>query len=320
MLTRTVSVLPGLRSFGWFMLGWTVLANASTGAFAFSVGGSLSHWLDRHAWVGFLIGFLSLALAVVWPDLKRKLHWIKLPPTLHERVHILDERVSGLFGLQDKVNELTHKAHTSYDEQLGRLAVDRTKAIEEHSNLSLRVRGVEDRIDAAETRLDEHRPWISDLERTLAATRSSLVCIHKELTSFSIFMCDVSTLIAEADLVHYYLTQILFRYPESEAAKAPFSKPWWRPDVSTHPIAFVAEWALLTIRHVEHCRVLAVAFHFGDSVVVDEQLGGHIASWSDSTPFAQCLSTLASQRAKLSALRQDYAANFSEKALSATTS
>src|SRR5258708_1595166 len=78
MLKRLAPLWPSLPVFGWFFLGWTMLAHASTGTFAFSLFGYISKWLDAHAWAGFLVGLSFLAAAVFWPEIEKRLpNWLK---------------------------------------------------------------------------------------------------------------------------------------------------------------------------------------------------------------------------------------------------
>src|ERR1700730_7431418 len=89
---RLSPLWPGLPSFGWLVLGWTMLAHASTAQFTLSIAGHISKWLGENAWAGFVAGFALLAVTVLWPDIKKRLpdRWA-LPKTLPERMHNLEK-------------------------------------------------------------------------------------------------------------------------------------------------------------------------------------------------------------------------------------
>src|ERR1017187_6865719 len=90
ILNRLSPIWPGVPSFAWLVLGWTMLAHASTAQFTYTLAGSISTWLDKNAWAGFMGGLGLLALAVFWPELKPKLAWMRLPRTPGERLAIIE--------------------------------------------------------------------------------------------------------------------------------------------------------------------------------------------------------------------------------------
>jgi hypothetical protein len=76
----------------------------------------------------------------VWPELKAQLpEWLKLPKTLHERVHELAQASRT----QEQINETYGAIHYHLAGRIERLEEDRTKAIEERSKLSLRITSID---------------------------------------------------------------------------------------------------------------------------------------------------------------------------------
>ncbi len=144
MANRFLLLLPSVRSLGFAVLAWTMLAHASTGVFAFSLFHALNKWLDANAWAGFVFGSLLIALAIVWPNLKPKLPgWLKVPKTTHERLRELNELLTDTCGLQNQINEGTREAHDLLSQSVHELSEDRIKAITERSALSVRLTVVE---------------------------------------------------------------------------------------------------------------------------------------------------------------------------------
>src|ERR1019366_4506841 len=117
MLRRIVPFFPSPRFVGWFVLGWTMLANASTAQFSIWLLGSVSRWLGRNAWAGFIVGFGSLVLAVVWPEIKNKFpkFGFRLPRTASERLCEIES-----LGLDQRIRSLDFRsdAHGEFLENL----------------------------------------------------------------------------------------------------------------------------------------------------------------------------------------------------------
>ena len=148
MLGRIGSLFPSLRSVGWFLVGWTVLANASTGVFAIGIFGSVSKWLDAHAWVGLVLGLGLLASSVAWPEIRTRPWFVrlKLPKTPYEK---LGEKTNGVvtalneaLRLQSQFNEGMNKANELSGGRLLELERVRTESIEPQAALIAGLRGI----------------------------------------------------------------------------------------------------------------------------------------------------------------------------------
>jgi hypothetical protein len=60
-------------------------------------------------------------------------------------------------------------------------------------------------------------------------------------------MCDITILLSEADRALAYLERIKNLYSETEAARYPFSRAWWRSDLPVTPVPIVVEWRCFRI-------------------------------------------------------------------------
>jgi hypothetical protein len=54
-------------------------------------------------------------------------------------------------------------------------------------------------------RVDEHRPWMADVERTAHATRKSIEFICREVRGVLLFVSDITALLSEVDRSREYL-------------------------------------------------------------------------------------------------------------------
>jgi hypothetical protein len=120
-------------------------------------------------------------------------------------------------------------------------------------------------------------------------------------------MLEITRLIDQAEQINERLHEFIDSFPNSEVASAPFSKPWWRKDLPLVAPATVIDWALLVNRHVRHCGSFSSTFSLP---MLTDNLNT-LTSWSNPASMADSLSSVSSHRAKLFALRQSYAANFS---------
>jgi len=285
-----------------------MLAHASTAQFTFVLFGSVSKWLDQNAWVGFVIGFAALVLAVVWPDLKKQLPDWELPKTPHEKIQALDERCTEHFKVQAELHDGVMEMNRLLSERVADLAEDRTKAIGERSELSTRIYAVERKSNAAETALEEIRPWIRDLQSGLRIVKKTSDTTLVELASFGPYMSDISMLISDADALFGYLNQIKLQCASSEVVNAPFSRRWHSEPAKYDP--FVIRWALLVERHVGKCCGFALSFGISQDQVVVEELTICANSWHQNESMEHSLKLLEKQREKLKGNRESYAAKF----------
>jgi hypothetical protein len=123
-LLRARRAVPSFRFWGWFVWCWTMLAHGSTAQFSLGAIGSVSRFLDTHAWVGVVLGALLLVLAIVLPDLKiwiGKQSWantLRLPKTPGERLAILETHVGGYLGT-DRTFEALNSDVAEHNTRLG---------------------------------------------------------------------------------------------------------------------------------------------------------------------------------------------------------
>jgi hypothetical protein len=76
----------------------------------------------------------------------------------------------------------------------------------------------------------------------------------------------------------------------------------------------VVEWSLAVLRHLAHCRIFAgQILHRGESEVIDDAFRLYADSWNRQASFTDSAYCLSGHRAKLVALRGDYAAKFAER-------
>ena len=209
---------------------------------------------------------------------------------------------------------------TLTSERVGILEEDRTKAIKERSDLTIRLTHVENKAFDAINRLDEHRPWISDLSIDLNKLKAKTTAALEQVPTFSLFMIEVSRLIAGADATIGILFRIKDYLPQSEAAKAPFSQRWLARDLLPTPEPLVVGWAFTVERHIGQCCEFAVRFKIGQSRVLDNAFQLYVHGWNQSASMESCIQILSSQRAKLLAFRDDYAADFALQVERATIS
>ena len=162
MLKRFIPIFPSLSFLGWFVLGWTLLAHASTATFAVSLFGQASAWLDRHAWFGLVIGLILLALAVGWPELEPRLCKVlkALPRSNGARLRFLETEQIPLMCL-------------NYTELGKRVSVIETcwSGMEENRPIEIKQRSTlssrQDWLEGEIAHLGEQRSRIAELERRL---------------------------------------------------------------------------------------------------------------------------------------------------------
>jgi hypothetical protein len=83
---RSLWSLPGI---GLLLLALEILGYIHLASFAVEIGTSMMVWTQSHPLVVLIAGFVWLACVVLWPDMKARLP--KLPLTLHQRVHALQQ-------------------------------------------------------------------------------------------------------------------------------------------------------------------------------------------------------------------------------------
>ena len=253
--------------------------------------------------------------------------------------------VNVVIDLCTQTSELHNKLHDLNSKAIGKLEDDRTKAIGERSDLGIRLTKIEnfvatelaplpklveatsERVEAATSllldhggRLEEHRPWISDLQRTLALLTKRRGEVIGQIPGFSIFMLGVARLISEAEMLLDYLHQIRESFPEHQAAKTPFSQAWWRRDGPVSSPDLIIEWSLFVNWHIRHCESFAVESRFAQSIAIDQGLRLLASTWNNDASFNDSFGRLGSHRAKLIELRDNHAANFSTEAVKLTIS
>jgi hypothetical protein len=180
----------------------------------------------------------------------------------------------------------------------------RLNAIESRDLPALRenIKGLDGTVAHAHSRLKEQRIWISDIETSLKAT-------IPETPKLSLFMTEIGILISQADAALDLIWHIKEYLPESDTAKAPFSKRWYGADAS-HPV--VMQWTLLVERHITACSGFAATFHIGRSEVLSQALYLLGSTWDQPNPMRDCENILQDQRAKLISIRDGYASKFVE--------
>jgi hypothetical protein len=270
MLKRIAPPLPSLPALGWLVLVWTMLAHASTGAFALSIAAWASDWLDQHAWAGFLCGFLILVIAIAWPRLQPYFpKWLTNQKTVGERLSAIEHK--GLPAIRK------------------RLRVSNAK--------------IEKRLNTADQTFNEHKEWMADIQRVI---NQNIEFIPK----MNLLMTEISILISQVDTARYCLLEIGKYLPESDAAKAPFSKRWYDPSISPQPHHLVIEWMLSVEKHIKGCLAFAETFDEDMSVVLSNTLYLHASTWDQPNPMRECDEVLKNQRNKLIDLRRKYANTF----------
>lgn len=159
---------------GWLLIGWTIIGYASTAQFAFVVGAKVSSWLDKHAWAGFLAGFVILALSVFWPELtKRFPGLVRRRNTLTERVDELNKRLLDLYDNQTRFMGVV-------DKTFPKIHRDRIATIEKQEELSVGISELKQTLESCTSeivglkmRLDEQHDWLSDLQNQVKALKNS---------------------------------------------------------------------------------------------------------------------------------------------------
>lgn len=302
------------------------------------LGGAREFVVTPAGGVVLVVGSVIWLTAIhAWPSIKRRFPKLRLPKTIHERTHGLEERLGDIdqrLGTLVTTDTLTvtmdgaSKVYDNFSERIQTLEGDRTQAIKERSGLEGRITAVELRhndaynklndvrgtvskhqasIDGCESRLNEQRKWLHDL-------RNSLVAIHSTLPSFSLFTGDISVLIAEAHKCLEDLEAIRTLHPESEAAQFPFAKAWSMPDNAPGVPYPVIAWTQLVLKHLAHCGEFAMEHRIGGSVIIDEHLSLYAAKWNfNQLSFDECTMRLRSQRAKLEGFKKQKVEAFAER-------
>jgi hypothetical protein len=150
------------------------------------------------------------------------------------------------------------------------------------------------------------------LKANLSRSVERIARICDGLPYFAKFMSDITTLITQVDLSAELLQQVALRYPDAAVTKAPFSSAWWRTDAPNCP-PLATTWSLVTKWHVDRCREIATLYVRHPTDLLDLRLQEYCNSWNCSEDLSRCNEILKSQKAKLFALRQDYAASFSDR-------
>jgi hypothetical protein len=315
------------------VLGWTLLAHASTAQFTADLVWPITRWLDAHAWAGFILGFALLVVAVSWSEITPYLP--RLPKTIEQRVHAIEKNdlpaleekivkaITNYIDIQSGANKLfTDQASqanehiTEHITQIGKIECGLMEIDGKFERLSSVAEKAAGEATSALSRLDEHRPWIHDLEVNIGRLNYAIGNIE----SFAAFQLDITALITEARAAIDGLKRIDDYYPSSDAALFPFSKMWWKADITPTPPQPAIEWSLIVKRHMDRCCEFAAAYHMAQSDLIEANLQGVCASWSSQKSRIDSMGYLASQEALLKAVRQDHAIRFSARVLSAKAS
>lgn len=123
MLTRVRGLWSAFSVPGWIILGWVVLGEVHVAKFGVEVLRSIGEYFQEHVFIGLLVGFGFLFLAVLWPGIKDKLPpWFKLPETMHDRVHRINKELpelatghGGLCRRVDDINSTLSRLQDSMD-------------------------------------------------------------------------------------------------------------------------------------------------------------------------------------------------------------
>ena len=144
MISRFRGLLSRFSLPGWVLLAWIVLGEVHVGTFAVELIRNVTEYLQHHLAVGLVVGFGWLMLAMLWPEWKSRLPpWVKLPMTLHEKVHALETNFKEALSLQGTFNDGLRTVHDNFSERIKTLERDRTGAIGERSGLKLRTSTLE---------------------------------------------------------------------------------------------------------------------------------------------------------------------------------
>jgi hypothetical protein len=120
MFKRLSALWPGIPFFGWLALVWTMLAHASTAQFSLQLAASISTWLGKNAWVGFLLGFALLALAVGWPDIADKIpEEFPFPRTPGMRLNSVERQHLSLVQKQVDVDKRLDSVQSEITKRFG---------------------------------------------------------------------------------------------------------------------------------------------------------------------------------------------------------
>jgi hypothetical protein len=288
MPKRISPLFPGLPFWGWVVLGWTWLAHGSTAAFVISVGHDISKWLATNGWAGSLAGFIILTLAVIWPDLKPRMPWLKRPKTLDERLAIV---------------ETTH---------LPMLTKQLTYGGERFGTVEKQVNDLSDRL--------------ASLKRDAEAIDRNLrtVPTFSECLSWLSVLEHEATAIGD-ELENGSGNGLFQRFSKLKAR--PFSAFWKTRAMdgeSPEEREAINKWGTLLIRHVTRCKEVELKF-LAPVEIFDDNTGA-LYRFSkgpncDDLLGDQCLFAVRTHKTNLQRLRFDYAARFADDAKrKATTS
>jgi len=145
---------------GWLVFWWTMLSHGSTAQFGLWLASGVVLFFDKHPWVAGFIGLAWLALVVVWPDLKKRAPWLRLPMSFHEQVdtqfRAVWESLGKALELQNQMadNQKTAaEAHSKIadilSDRIGALERDQTKA----ADLRKITEALGKRLDSAEANI-----------------------------------------------------------------------------------------------------------------------------------------------------------------------
>jgi hypothetical protein len=309
----------------WFFWGWALIEHLHTGQFALELLRSIPVYLNAHQFLVYGLGVVFLALVVTWPDLKKRLpSWLRLPKTPHEEIEGVWEGLRQAVDLQNQLAKQNGRLHENFAERIQGLEQDRTQAIEERYAIGARItsetgaitqrlRDFDSLYYGITGRLDEHKLWASDLERSINALKKSSAVALEETPGFSLFMIEITHLISQVDTAIGILLHIKRYRPESDTAKAPFSKNWCDAELSPRSDPLAIEWMLSVEAHLGACLDFSNTLDVAQSVVLVQSLGLIGSTWDQPMSMEDCESILQRQRDKLTAARADYAANFSAR-------
>ena len=302
---------------GLAVFWWTMLAHGSTAQFALWLTGTISKWLDGHAWAGFLAGLGLIAAALVWPELRpRFAARLKIPKTTQQRVKEVEERLTALdhvasesqdikeglrqaLNLQNQFAAETGKINNNFAERIKTLEGDRTKAIEERSEISLRI-------------------------HQLGTRTRSLEGILQSSSTFCRYLFDINELLRQAEDNITTLRRMMDMYGDlSPVVRQPFSA-WRLPPHSLDPaeddsIRDGERWARSLEEYVTRAQGFSQGW-YGDFFYGD--LINYVTTWRTTnrdTTADDLLKILMDHRETLLKLRKDYATSFISGGLAGAT-
>jgi hypothetical protein len=303
-----------LPLWGFLLWSWSVLAEVHLAEFVFRFGGEMRDIVHLHPyWI--LIVSVGFILAVAaWPEIKHLAPDLPLP--IHQRVHEIEKRVMASLKIQNELNDGYRESHINLTGKIATLETNGVTANKERSGLGVQITNLErgiyqngNRLDRLERIVNQHRPWIGDLQRSITG-------LVQESPQLAVFIVEASILMHEANILINDLTHIKELHPDSPIAKLPFSKPWWRSDTNSEP--FATEWACLINDHVARCYAFAVNFNTKQDDIIDELLKTY-CNWNSTVSMTDSIGRLASHLAKLRTLRVDYVAKFFDRAAVSVT-